>query len=169
MEIIESGSPALIGRSPSCGAHGIYSIIDLHAVPGAQNQHWHSDNATHVAMFWQQRQFQDRAVNLWQAIATRYRDEPAVAGYNLLNEPADESAGCGRTVLPPAHRAIREIDPAHIHFLDGNTYATEFGFFGAAGAAAPSTHCTTTFRPDWAVAAATQEASTASSTTATSC
>ena len=81
-------------------------------------------------MFWQQRQFQDRAVNLWQAIATRYRDEPAVAGYNLLNEPADES----RAVVGPFYRrltsAIREIDPTHIHFLDGNTYATEFGFFG---------------------------------------
>ena len=81
-------------------------------------------------MFWQQRQFQDRAVNLWQAIATHYRDEPAVAGYNLLNEPADESGA----VVGPFYRrltsAIREIDPTHIHFLDGNTYSTEFGFFG---------------------------------------
>ena len=130
MEIIESGLDRLDRAIAELAGHGIYSIIDLHAVPGAQNQHWHSDNATHVAMFWQQRQFQDRAINLWQAIATRYRDEPAVAGYNLLNEPADESGA----VVGPFYRrltaAIREIDPTHIHFLDGNTYSTEFGFFG---------------------------------------
>jgi endoglucanase len=130
MEIIESGFHRLDRAIAELAGHGIYSIIDLHTVPGSQNQHWHSDNATHVAMFWQQRQFQDRAVNLWQAMATRYRDEPAVAGYNLLNEPADES----RAVIGPFYRrltsAIREIDPTHIHFLDGNTYATEFGFFG---------------------------------------
>ena len=109
---------------------GVYSIIDLHTVPGSQNHHWHSDNPTHVPAFWQHRQFQDRAINLWQAIAAHYRDEPAVAGYNLLNEPADES----RAVVGPFYErlgtAIREIDPVHIHFLDGNTYATEFGFFG---------------------------------------
>src|SRR4051812_3988489 len=29
--------------------NGVYSIIDLHALPGGQNQHWHSDNPTHVA------------------------------------------------------------------------------------------------------------------------
>jgi aryl-phospho-beta-D-glucosidase BglC (GH1 family) len=129
MEIIESGFVRLDRTIAELAAHGIYSIIDLHTVPGAQNHHWHSDNPTHVPMFWQQRQFQDRAVNLWQAIATRYRDEAAVAGYNLLNEPADES----RSVVGPFYRrltaAIREIDPNHIHFLDGNTYATEFGFF----------------------------------------
>ena len=111
-------------------AQGIYSILDLHTVPGAQNHHWHSDNPTHVAAFWSQRQFQDRAIAIWQAIATRYRDHPAVAGYNLLNEPADET----RAVIGPFYgrlgAAIREIDPHHIHFLDGNTYATEFGFFG---------------------------------------
>ena len=31
--------------------HGIYTILDLHALPGCQNQHWHSDNPTHWAQF----------------------------------------------------------------------------------------------------------------------
>ncbi len=128
--ILDAGFAHLDRAIATLAAHGVYSVLDLHTVPGAQNHHWHSDNPTHVPAFWQQRQFQDRAVNLWQAIATRYRDEPAVAGYNLLNEPADES----RVAIGPFYErlgaAIREIDPHHIHFLDGNTYATEFEFFG---------------------------------------
>ena len=52
-----------------------------------------------------------------------------MAGYNLLNEPADES----RSVVGPFYRrlvtAIRAVDPDHTVFLDGNTYATEFDIF----------------------------------------
>jgi endoglucanase len=112
-----------------CGEHGIYSVIDLHAVPGCQNQHWHSDNPTHVAAFWEHAHFQDLVVELWQALAERYRSDEWVAGYNLLNEPADAS---GEIVGPFYDRlvgAIREIDPAHILFIDGNTYSTDFSVF----------------------------------------
>ncbi|MDF2748798.1 MAG: glycoside hydrolase family 5 protein [Propionibacteriaceae bacterium] len=97
-------------------------------MPGSQNQHWHSDNPTHVAGFWEHRHFQDRVVHLWEAIAEHYRGNPWVAGYNLLNEPADESG-----VVGPFYRrlvtAIRAVDPDHTVFLDGNTYATEFDIF----------------------------------------
>ena len=41
-------SATLTGRSRRSPAKGVYSIIDLHALPGSQNQHWHSDNPTHV-------------------------------------------------------------------------------------------------------------------------
>jgi hypothetical protein len=101
----------------------------LHALPGSQNHHWHSDNPTHVPAFWEHRHFQDRVVNLWEAIADHYRGNRWVAGYNLLNEPADES----RSVVGPFYRrlvtAIRAVDPDHTVFLDGNTYATEFDIF----------------------------------------
>jgi endoglucanase len=125
----EEGFQHLDRAIAACAANEIYSIIDLHAVPGSQNQHWHSDNATHRALFWEQRQFQDRAINLWEAIADHYRDQVWVAGYNLLNEPADES----REAIGPFYarlvEAIRRVDPLHILFVDGNTYATEFDIF----------------------------------------
>lgn len=109
--------------------NGVYSIVDLHALPGGQNHHWHSDNPTHVPAFWEHPHFQDRVVNVWQAIATHYRDNPWVAGYNLLNEPADETG----TRVGPFYRrlvaAIREIDLDHVLYLDGNTYATDFSIF----------------------------------------
>jgi endoglucanase len=113
-----------------CAEQGIYTIIDLHALPGYQNQHWHSDNPTHKALFWRHRHFQDRTVNLWEAIAGRYRDNPWVAGYNPINEPADPT---GRMVMPVYRRicdAIRAVDPDHIIFLEGNRYSREFHMFG---------------------------------------
>ena len=128
-ELREEGFERLDGVVRLCAEHGIYSVIDLHAVPGCQNQHWHSDNPTHVAAFWQHPHFQDRVVNLWQAFATRYRDEPWIGGYNLLNEPADPSGA----VVGPFHdrlvAAVREIDSEHIVFVDGNTYSTDFSMF----------------------------------------
>jgi aryl-phospho-beta-D-glucosidase BglC (GH1 family) len=128
-QVKEDGFGHLDRAIETLARHGVYSIVDLHALPGGQNHHWHSDNPTHVPAFWEHPHFQDRVVNLWQAIATRYRDNPWVAGYNLLNEPADES----RAVVGPFYTrlvaAIREIDPNHAVFLDGNTYATEFDVF----------------------------------------
>lgn len=113
----------------ACARHGIYSIIDLHAVPGWQNMHWHCDNDTHRALFWRHRDFQDRAVWLWEVLADHYKDNTWVAGYNLLNEPADET---GEAVGPFYRRlaaAIRAIDPRHVFFVDGNSYATDFSVF----------------------------------------
>jgi endoglucanase len=112
-----------------CAEQGMYVVLDLHALPGAQNQHWHSDNPTHVAAFWQHRHFQDRAVHLWQALAERYRNEPWVAGYNLINEPGDPGGKVIGQVYDRLVRAVREVDPRHILFLDGNTYSTDFSFF----------------------------------------
>jgi endoglucanase len=129
-ELLEAGFARLDGAIRACADHGIYTVIDLHAVPGSQNQHWHSDNATHVAAFWQHRHFQDRVVNLWQALAESYRGNASVAGYNLLNEPGDST---GKVVGPFHDRlvaAVREVDPEHIVFVDGNTYSTDFSIFG---------------------------------------
>lgn len=113
----------------ACARHGIRSVIDLHALPGAQNHHWHSDNGTHRPMFWDHPHFQDRAVALWEVIADHYKDDPRVAGYNPINEPADESRTAVRAVYKRLAGAIRAVDPRHILFLDGNTYSTEFDVF----------------------------------------
>ncbi|TVT25382.1 cellulase family glycosylhydrolase [Amycolatopsis acidiphila] len=127
--LLDKGFQRLDRVDELCAAQGFYSIIDLHALPGSQNHHWHSDNPTHIPLLWRHPHFQDRAVHLWEALADRYRDNPWVAGYNPVNEPADES----RQVLGPFYRrllgAIRAVDPRHVLFLDGNTYATEFDVF----------------------------------------
>jgi aryl-phospho-beta-D-glucosidase BglC (GH1 family) len=129
-EIDPRGFAHLDRAIEACAAAGLYTVIDLHAAPGAQSHHWHSDNPFHQPLFWQHRQFQDRAVKWWEAIATRYADRPEVAGYNVLNEPADESGTALVDFYRRAVAAIRAVDPRHMVFLDGNRYAREFPCFG---------------------------------------
>jgi endoglucanase len=129
-EIKEEGFRHLDRVVDLCARHEIYTIIDLHALPGYQNQHWHSDNPTHKALLWGHKNFQDRAVNIWEAIAERYKSNPWVAGYNPINEPGDPT---GEAIMPLYRRisdAIRAIDPDHILFLEGNRYSQDFHMFG---------------------------------------
>jgi len=112
-----------------CAKHQIYTIIDLHALPGCQNQHWHSDNPTQKAFFWVYKDFQDRALHLWEVIAEHYKDQPWIAGYDLINEPADPT---GEKVIPYYKRlydAIKKVDPNHIMFIEGDRYAKDFSKF----------------------------------------
>jgi aryl-phospho-beta-D-glucosidase BglC (GH1 family) len=129
-EFKEAGFGLLDQVVDACARHGIYTILDLHALPGAQNQHWHSDNPTQWAHFWSQRQFQDRAVALWERIADRYRGNPWVAGYNPVNEPADAHGDSIGPFYARLEAAIRAVDPDHVLFLDGNRYSTQFDQLG---------------------------------------
>jgi hypothetical protein len=63
------------------------------------------------------------------ALASRYRDEPAVGGYNLLNEPGDPTGKTVKSFYDRTVAAIREVDSRHIILLDGNRYATDFSAF----------------------------------------
>ncbi|KAF5381837.1 hypothetical protein D9757_008352 [Collybiopsis confluens] len=114
-----------------CANEKIYTIIDLHSAQGGQSGGWHADAGLHFGSFWKHKDFQDRFVWLWSQISERYKDNIWVAGYNLMNEPADPHpthAGLiniyDRTVA-----TIRAIDTNHILFLDGNTFATDFTHF----------------------------------------
>ncbi|KAK9452709.1 glycoside hydrolase family 5 protein [Dipodascopsis uninucleata] len=128
--IKESGFELLDRVVERCAKYGIYSVLDLHAVPGGQNQDWHSDNVTNKALFWEFKDFQDRAVQLWVSLAEHYKGNPYIAGYNPLNEPADEEHVRLLAFYERIEKAIRAIDPDHILFLDGNTYAGDFSKFG---------------------------------------
>jgi aryl-phospho-beta-D-glucosidase BglC (GH1 family) len=112
-----------------CTNNNLYVILDLHAVPGGQNQDWHSDTGLNRALFWEFREFQDRVINLWTTIAQHYRGNPFIAGYNPLNEPADPDHFNLVAFYSRVEKAIRAVDPEHILFIDGNTYAMDFSQF----------------------------------------
>jgi len=125
-----------------CEKHGLYVILDLHAAPGWQNVHWHSDNASRISLLWENRTYQDRFVALWKEFARRYRNAAVVAGYNLLNEPCtnnnrgDYPWNIARNYKPAWDRInslyrrtvseIRKIDGRHIIFLEGDNYSSLF-------------------------------------------
>lgn len=101
----------------------------MHTTPGGQNPDWHSDNPTSCAAFWDFKDHQDRTVWLWEQIAARYRDNKLVAGYNPLNEPCDPEHVRLPAFYDRIEQAIRSIDPNHILWLDGNTFAMEWKGF----------------------------------------
>jgi endoglucanase len=121
-----------------CESRGLYAILDLHSVQGWQNTDWHCDNASRHALFWEHPHFQDRFVALWEEFARRFEGNAAVAGYNVMNEPQTSAPG-GRFSddnpprwgkLNALYRrvvaAIREIDPHHIIFLEGDNFSSRF-------------------------------------------
>lgn len=112
-----------------CKNSGIAVLLDLHAVQGGQNTTPPSDNTTGYALLWVVKDFQDRCIALWEALAERYRDHPALFGYNLLNEPITNQD----SYLPVAAQtqamnslcrkicaAIRKIDPLAPIVMEGN-------------------------------------------------
>src|SRR6266481_6411658 len=67
-------------------AENLYVILDLHAAPGGQTGTNIDDSAGYPWLY-QSPQEQERLMAIWRGLATHYRDEPAVLGYDLLNEP----------------------------------------------------------------------------------
>ncbi len=128
-ELSEAGFTLLDLAIAHCQRHRLYAVLDFHALPGSQNQHWHSDNGTHKAGFWVHKHFQDRAVHLWEALADHYRGNATVAGYNIMNEPADPDGDKLKPFYDRVVEAVRRVDPDHIIFLDGNRYSTDFSAF----------------------------------------
>lgn len=110
-------------------------IIDLHAAPGGQTGVNHDDGSGFPLTFYVPR-YRALTVALWKALAAHYRDEPAILGYDLLNEPispySDEAYLNPR--LEPLYReivaAIRSVDTHHVVLLAGGQWSTSFAMFG---------------------------------------
>jgi len=117
-----------------CRQAGLRVILDLHAAPGGQTGVNHDDGPGYPLTFYVPR-YRRLTVALWQEIAARYRDEPAVLGYDLLNEPispySDEAYLDPQ--LEPLYRdivaAIRSVDRYHVVLLAGAQWSANFAVF----------------------------------------
>ena len=107
-------------------SQGLYVILDLHAVQGWQNRGWHCDNSGGEPRFYGQKHFEDRAVALWEEFARRYKDEPCIAGYNVMNEPEADEIHWLNHFYRRITEAIRRIDNRHILLLEGNRASQQF-------------------------------------------
>lgn len=108
-----------------CGKAGLRCLLDLHAAPGAQNADWHSDSQGR-ALLWESGKFQEQTVDLWAAMADRFKNEPAVAGYDLLNEPNTNKTRALNALYRRCARAIRDTGDRHLLFLEGTEWSTVF-------------------------------------------
>ncbi len=119
-----------------CSKHGLYVIIDMHGAPGGQTGANIDDSANDLPELFEEAKYQDRLVDLWTTIARRYRDEPTVAAYDLLNEPLPARTGAAgkyKHLLEPFYkritRAIREVDQQHMITLEGVDWANDWSVF----------------------------------------
>lgn len=103
--------------------YNIYIILDLHAAPGCQNHDWHSDSLG-KADLWRNESFQKRTYALWEFLARRYKDNPTVAGYDILNEAVIHDAQKLNRFYKEVIKRIRCADKNHILFVEGNLWAT---------------------------------------------
>jgi len=118
-----------------CRSEGLYVILDMHAAPGGQTGDNIDDSFGYPFLF-ESSESQELTINLWRKIAARYRNEPAVIGYDLLNEPIAHyfDVASLNPKLEPLYRrivsGIREVDRNHIIFLGGARWDTNFKVFG---------------------------------------
>ena len=103
--------------------YGIYIILDLHTVPGTGNTRWNPclfDDAERVAEF----------VRIWERIAKKFRNHPALYGYDLINEPNEQRPVKFSywEVQRLAAEAIRKIDPETPIYLESNHLCSPYTY-----------------------------------------
>ena len=96
---------------------GLNVLLDLHTSPGGR------DPKLNWRMF-NEKQFQDAFLSVWEMMASRYKNESIIMGYDLVNEPDD------RDVMPDlmnwhdlasaTAQRIRAIDPSRTLIVEAS-------------------------------------------------
>ncbi|WP_163711307.1 cellulase family glycosylhydrolase [Mangrovibacterium lignilyticum] len=97
-----------------CSQREIYVMLDLHGAPGGLDGYITSGQAT-TNELWNDPESQQMTVDLWKAVATHFKGEPAVCAYDLMNEPVSSNSSFTTSdMYDLIYKAVRAIDPDHI-------------------------------------------------------
>ena len=92
---------------PVCEELGMLIVIDVHTPPGGR------DKDSNMPLF-QKKELQDEFLHTWEVIATRFKGNKAVWGYDLLNEPCEGTVVDGlmnwHEMATETAKRIRKID-----------------------------------------------------------
>lgn len=122
-----------------CAANKMYLILDLHGAPGGQGHDANiSDYDSSKPSLWESAANQDKIVAFWKKLALRYKDNPWIGGYDIINEPnwnfdGKNVNGCDETANIPLRnleiritKAIREVDTNHLIIIEGNCWGNNY-------------------------------------------
>ena len=118
-----------------CKKEQLYILLDMHCAPGGQTGDNIDDGEGYPFLFESEKD-QQLTIDIWKRIASRYKNESIIIGYDLLNEPI-------ATYFNPDHfnpkleglykritSAIRQVDKNHLVFLGGAQWDSNFAPFG---------------------------------------
>jgi len=93
----------------ACEKYGIRMLLDLHCPPGGRREGG-------VCRMFTEKRYQQKFLDIWKRLATRYKDRKAIYAYDLINEPVDVSVHPKgllgwRELATRTARVIRQIEP----------------------------------------------------------
>ena len=133
---VEEGFQLLDSLITWCKKHRLYVIIDMHGAPGGQTGANIDDSPNDIPELFIEKKYQDQLVALWVKIADKYKNEPTIAAYDLLNEPLPKATGAAekyKHLLIPLYKRltaeIRKVDQRHMITLEGFDWSNDWSLF----------------------------------------
>lgn len=119
-----------------CREEKLYVLLDMHCAPGGQTGDNIDDSYGYPYLF-KSKSSQDLMTKIWVDIAKKYKNEPVIIGYDLVNEPIahyfnDELDDLNHKLFLLYSRIIKEIrvvDKEHTIFLNGSNWSGNFDVF----------------------------------------
>ena len=118
-----------------CKAEGIYVILDMHSAPGGQTGDNIDDGYGYPFLF-QNEGSRQQCIQIWTRIADHYKNETAILGYDLLNEPIahyfnkEELNPYLEPFYKELTKAVRTVDKNHLVILGGAQWDSNMHMFG---------------------------------------
>ncbi|WP_290793164.1 cellulase family glycosylhydrolase [Flavihumibacter sp. UBA7668] len=123
-----------------CRDNQVYLILDLHAAPGGQGNDLNISDADPSKPFlWQSEENLQKTIALWKKLADRYKNEPWIAAYDIINEPnwgfTDPADKNGlqeqgnqplKKLMQDITTAIRSVDTNHLIIIEGNGWGNNY-------------------------------------------
>lgn len=144
-----------------CKKLGVYVIFDLHSAPGFQNNSSSCASGDESMLFDSGKdgfEARNAVIKLWTQIAVHYKDEPAVAAYDLLNRPLhfvsdwEKKLDTLHKFYRRIYKAIRNVGDKHIVIMqapyDTDTLPPENEYHNDNVAYGIYSHFRTTFETD---------------------
>ncbi|MBB5397259.1 glycoside hydrolase family 5 protein [Mucilaginibacter sp. AK015] len=118
-----------------CKKAKLYVILDMHCAPGGQTGD-NIDDGNGYPFLFTSAASRKLTADIWRKIASHYKNETIIMGYDLLNEPIAHyfDVKALNPHLEPTFKqitaAVRSVDKNHIVFIGGAQWDSNFKPFG---------------------------------------
>jgi endoglucanase len=123
-----------------CTDNEMYVFLDMHGAPGGQGKNADiSDYDPSKPSLWESEHNKTKLIELWVKLAERYKDEPYVGGFDLINEinwdfeNSGNQNGCNcnqnlpvKDIFERIITAIRTVNTNHVVFVSGNCWGNNY-------------------------------------------